>query len=1368
MAILCSINVYAKNGKKSRLFNNLLSHTKDREFSKRIWSVAQDPRLLENLNGLEYDDNGEVTYESLSKAMNLIDLFDTHGRALEEARNLGIVDSNGSPVFFESSVLALDRAIEFNERNKDYIASVGPENNGANVVIAPRDIESSHKENLLKFKKALNNKLLGILNSMGFDITFMNDPKKQGMFNPLLAEQNADGLKTVIAISKGDKGEAAFPEEFAHVIIAGLHNEVLVERLKNFVTPEITREVLGDQYEAYRKQYSDATDIDAYLQEEAMGKMLAEAIVNGVGESPLLQRIWTRSKQLFSRGDVKYIDDQIEAAKDILRGITELIEDQDKLESIIDKKYILSHKELDNLAGELKMLKDMALEGERLLAKRIQLYKLENNWNDELAERRKEDIEMLNDLRTDISNRQYEAACYRILEDATRQIIRLNNEMRSISRYKDNGNPSMQQLDATAGQLNKITQFNEAYDPLLSALLSVELLVENGELQLSDDAVSQIQEMAAKVNGMQKAIASSAKELRFQTIKSMVCITMDPNTLASLPDDPSQANSIDMLCRQAERDISVLGRNVSSLGDSGNLLLNVLHSIVVNKQAKRNNIINEYYSYLQADEVALNKAGHTNEYVFELDENGVATGRFVSPYDFVAFENARQEALKRIAEQTQGDDAVAASLYRIWEEENTEWVVVDESMDRQERMPRLDLYKNKHFQEGWDQAQIDYYNEIISLKAQMDSSLPRATQSLYHAPQVDKTVLDLLDPTDPKGSAKKLWSKIKDHYMGRNETVRSGENPNQLEDGELTIIGDDVKQFEFSKASFLDYMGNPVKSVPVYYTKDLDDMNLMSTDATRSMMAYTCMAVNYQQMSEISDLMLLLKEYVKNDYKIEAREGDKPIFERPVILDKIYGKQQKIQGGESQVYKALVDFIEANIFGSAHEDMGTTKHGIKKHALFEDFRSYVSKNALGFNLFSGLSNVTMGESQMLSEAAAGYHWNFKDLMWAHKEYTKLLPEYLADLGSQQKRSVLGLIERAFNVDEEFFRSVQEQVYNKNVVMKVLGKANSLFLQTAGENFLHLVGALAILHHIKTNNGTLYDALERKDINGAYQLFLKDGTIIDMEEAPNKGKNWMKDISSHRDGKYHIGEDDLVSMNQFINNMSVYINRVNAGLHGGYSQAEKGGMNRKAMWRLVAQFRQWMPGTYNELYHNEYYDAVYGMNRAGAYNSVIKFMKNLALDIKRGEINLALNWDKLNDFEKAQCKKVLFQNTMFLILSGSAVLARGMSDKDRPWKDKMIRYQIERLRLETSALTPNIAMLRSFTQILQSPMAGIDGVNNILNALSFWNATDEIESGRYAGWSRWERDVFKAIPYHNIVKAMDMKEDNYMFRMFDAK
>lgn len=1370
MALSCSLKVHAKNGKESRLFKDLLSHTKDRELSKQLWSVTQEPRLIANLNGLEYDNNGEVTYDSLSKAMNLTALLDKHSQAVESAIELGISDVDGNPIFFDSVARAMDRAINFNERGHDYVATVVQRNNGAEVNILPKTSENHDSNKRLIFNRDLNNRLLDTLHAMGFDVTFMNDPRKEGIFNPMLAEQNAINLKTVIGISKGEVGEDAFPEEFSHLIIAGLHNETLIERLRNFITDEIAEEVLGDEYEAYRKEYSGEPNLDEYIREEAMGKMLADAIVNGVDSSPLLNRIWDRAKQLFSRGDIAYIEDQIQAAKEAFKDIVELVKDPEKLVPLIDKKYILSHREMDKLASELRSARDMALEGERLLAKRIQLYKLENNWDDQLKERRKEDMETMEELRLDIANRQYEAACYRILDDALRQLIRLNGDMERLSNMYDSDNPSISVLDATAGQLNKIQQFNDAYKPLIQAMIGIELLVAKGEVILSDESVKQIQELAMKVSSTQEIINGAVQDLRFQVIKNWVGLTYGPDKLTGIAQDPNSAMSLENICRKASRDITVIGRYISSLGDSGNPLLNVLHAIVVNQQARRNNIINEYFSYLQADEEELRKHGHTNEFIFELDENGIPTGRFVSEHDFKKFEEARNAEIKRIAEMVGADNAAVAAAYlRIWEDQNMEWYVVDEESGRQERLPSLEIYRNKDFQKGWDKAQKDYYYEMIALKARLDTMLPTPAQNVYHAPQMDKTVVDLLDPTDPRGTLKNIWSKIKHHYVGDTEITRSGENPNQLEDTDSLRIDEGQEEvYEFTKSSFLDYAGNPVKSVPVYYVRNLDDMNLMLTDGTRAMMAYTAMAINYQQMNEIADLALLLKQYVKEDYVVMQRKAGSDVVEKFPIMDKDYQRPYAVKGENSKIYEALCDFLEANMFGGAHEDMTVLKNGVKTHAIFEDFRSYVSKNALGFNLFSGISNVTMGEGQMFTEAAGGFHFNIKDLIWAHKEYRRLLPEYLAEMGKTHKRSMLGLICRAFNADEEFFRSVQEEVYNKSAFMRVIGKANCLFLQTAGENMLHLVGALAILHHVTTNNGTLYDALQRKEINGAVQLYIKEGTTIDMTHKYNKGKNYDRNLTANDNGTYTIGEDNLVNMNAFIDNMAVYINRVNSGLHGGYGQAEKGAMNRKAFWRLVSQFRQWMPGTYNELYHGEYYDAVYGFTRTGAYNAAAKFIRDLAKDIKRGQFELAINWDRLNDYEKAQCKKVLFQCTLFITTTACAMLAKGLSAKDRPWADKMLRYQIERLRLETAALVPNLQMLKSFTQILQSPMAGIDGVNNIINALSFWNAADELESGRYAGWSRWERDMFKAIPYHNIVKAMDMKDDNYMFRMFDSK
>ena len=1378
MASACKINVLAKNGKKSRLFSDLLSHTGNRELSKQLWSIAQEDSLMEQFDGLERDSNGEVTYDSFTKAVNISDLLDRQHQINNEAMTLGISDKNGAPLFFDRISTALDRAILFNEGKNDFVSEVKIDGKPF-VQIREKTLLDSTTNNELKFKRDLNNRLLAILNDMGFDITFMEDPKTEGVFNPLLAETNANNLKTVIQIAKGERGEDAFPEEFSHLIIAGLKNNTMIDRLKSFTTTEIVREVLGPQYEQYREEYKDSNTLEADLQEEAMGKMLAEAIIYGTEKSPLLQRVWNRAKQMFATGSAEYIDDLVNGLKSNLESVVEVINKPEELKSIIDSSLILSNRSLKKLSLEVKKLKDIAVEGERLIAKRLQLYKLDNEWDDMKRTRKNEDMEEINELRTLIANDQCVVSCCNILRDALRQIERLNNDTKRLSEFQDTDNPSLRELASVAKQLNEIKRFNEAYEPLINTLAALDVLVASGQMeQIDKQYVDQIKSMAEEVRKFQNEVSKSQEHLRYRIIKNWIGLTYGESKLKSFGSNPEEAQSLELICQKADRDITFLGKNISSFADSGNPLLNVLHAILAKQQAQRNTIINEYYAFLQAANAKLAKAGHTSEYMFERDKDGVATGRFVSPYDFEKYEAAKNAYIEELNKNHSLDEREFLTKIRVWERDNQKWYEVDPDSGRKELLPDLEKYRKDDFQKGWDQAMVDYYNDIIDYKAKLDTMLPISVQSVFHAPQVDKSTVELLDVRDPKGTLDRLWKKIKDHYVGTNDNVRSGVNPDQLSNsvGDFDVSYSD-KEYEYTKSSILDYSGRPIRRVPIYYTKDLDDMSLLSTDATKAMMSYACMAVNYQEMNKIADLALLLKDHVKETYKVTMRKAGNKIYEAIPVLNKLYVEPYEVVGGESNIYTALNDFLEANMFGGAHEDMPVLKNGLKTHAVFEDFRSYVSKNALGFNLFSGLSNVTMGEAQMLSEGFGGYHFNMKDLMWAHKEYTKLMKDFVAEAGSSHKTNKLDLLMNAFNADEEFFRSIQEDIYNKKAFMRVMGKANCLFLQTAGEHMMHAVGMLAILHHIQTyrmngnnqrENSNLYDSLEVKDYNGANLLVIKDGTKIDPNDKNNKDKNWYKNLTANRDGSYSVDEDNMSNMNTLMSDLSVYINRVNSGLHGGYGQLEKGTGNRKWYWRLLMQFRQWMPGTYNELYHKEYYDAIYGLNRSGAFNVTWKFIKKLALDVKRGEIALALNWEQLNNYERAQCKKAFFTSGMFIVMSGLAMLARGLSDKDRPWAEKMLRYQIERLRLETGALVPNITMLENFNQILQSPMAGIDGVNNILNALKFWQAADEIESGRYEGWSVWERNLFRAIPYHNIVKAMDMVDDNYMFRMFDSK
>jgi hypothetical protein len=78
----------------------------------------------------------------------------------------------------------------------------------------------------------------------------------------------------------------------------------------------------------------------------------------------------------------------------------------------------------------------------------------------------------------------------------------------------------------------------------------------------------------------------------------------------------------------------------------------------------------------------------------------------------------------------------------------------------------------------------------------------------------------------------------------------------------------------------------------------------------------------------------------------------------------------------------------------------------------------------------------------------------------------------------------------------------------------------------------------------------------------------------------------------------------------------------------------------------------------------------------------------------------------------------------------------------------------------------IAMGENLFTMLQSPAAAIKACNNLLNVFCLWNLGDEIQSGRYEGWSVYRRDLLNAIPYFsNIRKIYDLAYEKYMFNIF---
>ena len=258
--MLNSCDIIPKVGKsRSKLFEDLLAHTNNRSLTKQLWAVSQSRELLKNVKGLEMDENGEPTYESFSKALGLDSIIDKSQKGYSDAISLGLLNNNNESIEYDIADVIMNKAISFNDTHDDFVAVVSEKDGKYIATVNYRDLDSLGEARKLKFKSVLNNKLLSIINTLGFDVSFSEDSKLQDLFNPLLAEENAGTLKSVIRVSKGQQGEDSLPEEVAHLIIAGMHNHSLYSRIASTFTDDVVRLVLGEDYESYYELYKDGS-----------------------------------------------------------------------------------------------------------------------------------------------------------------------------------------------------------------------------------------------------------------------------------------------------------------------------------------------------------------------------------------------------------------------------------------------------------------------------------------------------------------------------------------------------------------------------------------------------------------------------------------------------------------------------------------------------------------------------------------------------------------------------------------------------------------------------------------------------------------------------------------------------------------------------------------------------------------------------------------------------------------------------------------------------------------------------------------------------------------------------------------------------
>ena len=1062
----------APNGKPSELFKALNTLTKDRNITKRIWAFTKTDIFKSEFTDLALDDNGEPTLDAVLNVMSIKDMLERNAKDKAEAISLGIMSSNGSPAVFDTAEPAYTKAIEFNKKAQSMVAVISDEKNQFKVELLERSAESIKRAERDESNYKLNKGLVAMLNRLGFNMAFVDNPAYHGLFSPSHARKNANDLKDIILVSKDKLGYEALPEETAHLVLAGLSDDTLKQRIDTEFTEDKVRRILGDNYERYYREYSNKSmPVETLLREEAEAQVLSEILKGNITrqDAPsgnLFARLWRKFLEWIGVLEPVDIDNIMVNANNGLYDLDRMIKNGE-VDTILDKEKIMNHPDMKALNAETNRILDILQEGEALLAKRLSI--IENTGDKGNNKLLRKQIE---ELRNELDQNQYQQACERILGVIGLEIGELQDELAIYGDIADN-TTDLSLIDREAGLMNRISASVSAYYPYIQTLKQLPQLVDKGYINLDP---FQVEAIISNLHTYQDALdhlQGRVKELRFNVLKQLV--TLYYGDFGEAPEhwtDEQKAKweSVEQILTTAKRDISWWDTNLFSAGDSRNPLLNVIHNIITRKQATRNNKINKLIMEMQAAEEELHKAGYENKIIYAYDENGKPTGYYEAPVDMYKFEKDREAFVASVNADESLDYYETQRLILEWDREHTEEVAVGKpkgpmGVQRVERLPKMKYYENKNFQKGWSQAQKDYYKKVIDMKAELDSYLSVALQNLYLAPQVRKSLSQAFDK-DGRGAMNTMWSRMKQRYSVVDDNMDYGKN--------ITVEGLDGK-----KVTLLDFEGKPIKRVPVYYTHKLENREDLSTDGTRAISSYIAMAVNYSEMNELANSMRLIQDYVREDYEVVQTDAGKPIIDMFRAAGQEYVSVYKKAGEGTNVGKAIDTFINRTMWNETKKQLGNMENPFNetkpfsKDAMFNIFLRLTSVSRMGLNVLSGITNVTQGESQIITEALANRYFNLKDFGWSKKEYSKLLVDYIGQFNSVNRHDKMYLLINQFNSGEDFFHDMQDMNFNKSAMKRVMGRGNIYFLNTMGEHMLHTTGMLMVLKHEKvkvTKNG----------------------------------------------------------------------------------------------------------------------------------------------------------------------------------------------------------------------------------------------------------------------------------------------------------
>lgn len=1308
--------VYIPNNKKgepSKLFTDLQKITGNRDTTKALWGISQDADLMKSLGntvGLE-----EPTVLDF---LNSIPDIQSILSSTAYVKYLNLKEGLDEKKFetFEQVITAKENLIQ---EYSNVLPIITYSDEGYKITLQNKDSDSVKVYANQEALTNLNDKLVSHLSKMGLAIEELRYLEVPGKLDPLNAKVNAENLLTAIKVAKGLEGQKAIPEEFAHVLVEGFRNHPLMTRLlKAFDNTELIKDVLGESFEQYSKVYEN----NLYkLKSEAVAKLIAYYLANreGITEniSGVSNRFLNIIQEALSKGDESYISNLIRNIDNDIKSFIDALSEEDTF-NLFDLDALKKASTMYQVSTKISKLQELSEKALEIVAKKMKL----ENLRRKSGKVPKEDAKTFKDLKSLVEKKKYADSCISFLDTCMISVEEMVAKL-EINKEKISGNTVLSAKDIKIGcrLLKDASNILSAYTEIVQRMQSISK--EDGiEDELESDDINKIEEAAIDVNKVLGDIKILEKELRLKVLLKFYEKYWGKDKILGKGDD-AKIITLEQVLESTVGDTNAVSRLVNAMSDMPDMLLQLVDIAYKDSTSKRDSNIFDLQQQLGALQKKLidTTGSRDTSFMYEKDENGNPTGMIISDRDFKSYYKNRRNYRKSLEDAGVDKETIIGKM-KAWEVKNTEPVKITER--KVERLPKKSLYPSNAL-ESLTEAQKEYYNTAMKIKIAMDGMLPNNRTHTYWA--VQKKVRGV-DAVMQDKSIKKAYERFKSTFVLDRDDTEFGEL--DLDEGKYMVT---------------DFGGNPVKKIPVFYTSWLgSDMQYLDTNFTDSLLAYGSMAYNFESMTEIVDAMELTNLQMQ-DRKVFQTEGTKKLRTRFKWLDTAFGSDYYKEGSNSELQKKLSNYIDANVYGKRKVEE-ITPNGFNYGKAGDVIKAYSSMVSMGYNLFSGTANASMGLTQTILNAIGGEHFGVKDLLWAHKEYFKKVPGNIADSYSDIQDNKLSLLSRLFDTEEDFFSTTKDSGFNKGVLKKLVSKHNPLILNSMGEHYLHSIGMLSVIHNIKCKKEgskeiiSLYDVFKEESVKDA------SGNVLYKQLVIPEG--------------YKVVEDDVevADLNSnYIQKLKLKIQNINHTMHGAFGEVDRGDAHRSVIGRLILQYRQWMPAYYMNRFKSKRYNLTTNQEEEGFYLTGAKFILGTLKDLKNLKFQLATRYKSLSNHEKSNLWKALSEVSLYyiigLILSGWA----GDDDDEDRGILTLLKYNLYRVRMELGASAPTSTdFFKNVTTLLNSPVPCLQLTDRLINLIDITNLFEEIESGKYKGWNRWTRDLFYSIPYaRNIDKVIDI-------------